>query len=255
MSEKNLPALNETGQVAVWDEVPEELLQGDGFQEAESSDYPLPRLSIAQALSPQLKKTNANYIDGLQQGDFFNTVTKKVYGNTIRVIPVYFNRNRILYNDNKEIECRSDNGKTGGHFSPFCSDCEYSKWQTSSETRKKTPPPCTEFKNFILYIPEDDDLAIFSFKKGSIAVGGEFLSTLRSQVRLRRTKDGETEKFKLPMWGAIYELNSFEVSGLNPFFTIQYKLLQDVVDKKLRKYLLNQENFFKQSTVKASTDE
>ena len=43
-------------------------------------DILMPRLGIAQKMSPEIDMTNARYIEGLQFTDMFNSVTKQVYG-------------------------------------------------------------------------------------------------------------------------------------------------------------------------------
>jgi|TARA_R110000737_G_scaffold78444_1_gene109900 hypothetical protein len=65
---------------------------GFGFEEVTSSDIQIPFLRIIQALSPQLKKNDAAFIDGVSQGDIFNTVTNKVWdaGEGVLVLPVHF---------------------------------------------------------------------------------------------------------------------------------------------------------------------
>ena len=50
-----------------------------GFEEVTSSDIQIPFLRIIQALSPQIKKTDSEFIEGASQGDIFNTVTQEVY--------------------------------------------------------------------------------------------------------------------------------------------------------------------------------
>ena len=52
---------------------------GSGFEEVTSSDIQIPFLRIIQALSPQLKKSDAGFIQGASSGDIFNTVTKKTW--------------------------------------------------------------------------------------------------------------------------------------------------------------------------------
>ena len=42
----------------------------------------MPRLALAQALSPELDPSSPKYIDGLKVGDAFNNLTGEVYGKT-----------------------------------------------------------------------------------------------------------------------------------------------------------------------------
>lgn len=66
--------------------------QGAGFEETDSSSYAIPFLCILQAISPQAKKQNAKYIQGAEEGDFFNTVTEKLYKGSdgVTVIPCHY---------------------------------------------------------------------------------------------------------------------------------------------------------------------
>ena len=51
----------------------------------------IPFIRLAQAMSPELKKKEAKYIDGLDEGDIFNNLTNEVYPGDvgINVIPCY----------------------------------------------------------------------------------------------------------------------------------------------------------------------
>jgi hypothetical protein len=57
----------------------------------DSSEMQIPFVRILQAMSPQLKKREAEYIEGSEQGDMFNTVTKQHWTGEdgITVIPCY----------------------------------------------------------------------------------------------------------------------------------------------------------------------
>lgn len=65
---------------------------GSGFEEADSSSYAIPFLRMLQVTSDQTKKTNAAYIKGAEEGDFFNTVTEKLYKGEegITVVPCHY---------------------------------------------------------------------------------------------------------------------------------------------------------------------
>lgn len=79
-------------------ERPEWLEKGNaGSEEVTTSDRVLPRVDVLQALSPQIKKSDPNYIEGAEQGKIFNTVTKELYGDEIVFIPVYFRKEFVLW--------------------------------------------------------------------------------------------------------------------------------------------------------------
>ena len=55
-----------------------------------TQDLEIPRIQLIQALSPQIKKTKTQYIEGASEGDAFNTVTKQFWdGAILTVIPCY----------------------------------------------------------------------------------------------------------------------------------------------------------------------
>lgn len=74
-------------------EMMEEFLEdsGEGFENTTADDYAIPYLSIAQSNSPQLKKTNGKFIDGLEQGQLFDTVEGSFF-DAVNIIPVYRER-------------------------------------------------------------------------------------------------------------------------------------------------------------------
>lgn len=61
-----------------------------GFEQIDNSTMSVPFLRIAQALSPQLKSNKPEYIAGLEQGHMFNTVSKEVYGQSMKLIVIAF---------------------------------------------------------------------------------------------------------------------------------------------------------------------
>lgn len=101
---------------------------GSGLQNVSQSDQLVPRLQIAAGTSKQIMRGNEKYIQGLQVGQIFNTVTQEVYGDSVKVIPVWFSKNRILFDKDWKIECSSPDGIKGGKISKTCDGCEYSQW-------------------------------------------------------------------------------------------------------------------------------
>jgi len=63
-----------------------------GFEEVTTDDLQMPFVRILHAMSPQLKKSDASFIEGAVQGDIFNTVTNQVWSGEkgILVLPVYY---------------------------------------------------------------------------------------------------------------------------------------------------------------------
>lgn len=63
---------------------------GEGFENVSASDILLPRISILQAMSDQLKKKHALYIEGASVGDFIDLALNKVLPNPLALVPCFF---------------------------------------------------------------------------------------------------------------------------------------------------------------------
>ena len=95
MASKKVAEL-ESSEVAVFDD--DSLLSGGtGLEEASAGDYAIPFLRVLQSMSPQLKKSDGQYIAEAQEGNFFNSVTNKVYdGDTgVLIIPCAYKKKYI----------------------------------------------------------------------------------------------------------------------------------------------------------------
>jgi hypothetical protein len=81
----------------------EELLRmrGLGGENVKAKDVLIPRLTILQALSPQVNKKKAEYIENAEVGDFCNVATGDIYKEEIEVIPVHFATNYIEWTKNR----------------------------------------------------------------------------------------------------------------------------------------------------------
>src|SRR5258708_1340743 len=64
-----------------------------GFEEVRLADVTLPRLGLCQALTPQRIKGDPKHIRNLEEGQFFNTITQEIYGETVKIVPLLFFKN------------------------------------------------------------------------------------------------------------------------------------------------------------------
>jgi len=73
------------------------LSAGTGLEEAGADDYAIPFLRVLQSMSPQLKKSDGKYIQGAEEGMFFNTVTESIYDGTegVSIIPCAYKKKYI----------------------------------------------------------------------------------------------------------------------------------------------------------------
>ena len=152
-----------------------------GFQEMETRDMTLPRLALCQAMSKQRQRGQANYIPGLEEGKFFNTLTSEIYGDVVHVIPLFFYKSRIWFKDLDQgggILCQAPDGKHcqlnhGGA-------CLHQAWGPNGE-----PPDCTEFFNYPSLLVRDDgtarELIVLSLK----STGMRAAKPWNAKMRLR----------------------------------------------------------------------
>jgi len=76
-------------------------MSGQGFENADSSAYAIPFLRVLQTNSPQCNPDEASYIEGARGGYFFNTVTGKLYGKEVLVIPITYKRDFVEWLPNR----------------------------------------------------------------------------------------------------------------------------------------------------------
>jgi hypothetical protein len=170
-----------------------------GFENMDRTDMTLPRLGLCQSGSPQRKRSDPKFIDGLSEGDYFNTITHTVYGPKLNVVPLMFWKARILFRDMEQgggLLCQApDNlhgvGEPGGE----CAKCPLSQFKNGA------PPECLQFYNYAVLIPQDgklraDSLAAFSLKSTGLSVAKDW----NALMRLRNTD----------MFAGLYELSSRE---------------------------------------------
>lgn len=92
-----------TGDIQGTMERPEALSRTDrtGTEDITINEIQLPRLAIAQGLSPQVIPTEGTFIRGLVIGEMFNDVTSEIYGNgPLTVVPVKRHVTRIEFDRN-----------------------------------------------------------------------------------------------------------------------------------------------------------
>ena len=189
---------------------------GSGIENVTGSDQLVPRLQIAAGTSKQVMKGHEKHIAGLQVGDIFNTVSKEIIGAEAKVIPVWYSKNRILFDKDWKIECSSPNGVDGGKVAPECSGCEYSQWASGKDG---VGFACTEFRNFAVILLDADGmptLASVSFKSTSSGMAKTWVNMI--EARKARTAAGGV--VKMPMYLGYYTLTPSPKDGKKGVFYV-----------------------------------
>lgn len=73
-----------------------------GVENVTADDLVIPRLEVVQALSPCRKKNDPAYIEGIEEGMLYNSVTREVYGSKVLIVPVSFKKEYLLWKDRKQ---------------------------------------------------------------------------------------------------------------------------------------------------------
>jgi hypothetical protein len=68
---------------------------GDGLENVTASDMLVPRLTILQGLSPQVKRGKAEYIEGAQEGDICDVGTGELFKGGVLFLPVYYRKDYL----------------------------------------------------------------------------------------------------------------------------------------------------------------
>jgi hypothetical protein len=182
-------------------------------------------------LSPQRRKSDPAYIEGLEEGKLFNTVTKEIYGDTLEVVLLFFFKNRIKFlpiDEGGGIDCISANGVSDGRISPdSCSACKFSAWG-NGEKNGNDAPSCTLYHNYMSFIPVSGTPLVISYK----ATGLKLSKQLLANIRL----------VQLPMYAKKYTVIVVEMrDGQNTWF--DKKLIPgEFVDPKLFQEMENNFN-------------
>jgi hypothetical protein len=171
-------------------EVPEYLRRVDGappmgLENLDRQDMTLPRLGLAQALSPQLSESDPKYIDGLRPGMFFNTITREVYGKSVQLVPLLFYKTRILFGAMDEgggggLRCQSPDNLIGvGDPGGTCIKCPLAQFGKDG-----SKPECLQFFNYAALVVKDstvspEGLLVTSFKSSALKVAKDWNAFIR----------------------------------------------------------------------------
>lgn len=197
-----LGAILGTGTIG-FEERPDFIPEGDksGTEGITQDDIRLPRLGIAQGLSPQLTPGDSQFIDGLRMFEMFNDTTKDVYGNG----PLYF---IIVRRDVKCIEFRprSEGGGIVDMNVPR-NDKRVTDWRDAQEPGgKRLPPPATLFNEYIaMLIKADGELEpIVISIKNTNKYNRRAATDLNGYIKMYASQG----KKSVPLYGVIYSIKS-----------------------------------------------
>src|SRR5574343_595948 len=170
---------------------------GRGSEQVGIDDITIPRIEIIQDLSPQRKKNDPKYIPGAEEGLLFNTVSNKLYGSKIYVVPVFWRKEYILWRD------RELGGGFGGAF-PTMEDAE--KALAAKEKPEEFQIHDTA-QNFVLVVdPTPNADGSFKVEEAVISMAKSKMTASRKWNSLVRMAGGDR-------FSRMYRLDTVVASG------------------------------------------
>jgi hypothetical protein len=175
-------------------ERPDWMEKTSGSSDITSEDIRLPRLAIAQGLSPQMIPDKSEFIDGLRMFDMFNDVTGEIYGRgPLRFVPVYWHVKNI------EFE-KDDKGKNTGIIvdDNVQSGDPRTKWSKDGDVKR--PPQATRYTEMVVFLLRPDlapETIIISIKE-----------TNRYMRRAAQIISGALVEVPRPYYGGVYSVKT-----------------------------------------------
>lgn len=165
-----------------------------------TEDLVMPRLALAQQLSPELEEGNPKYIDGLKAGDAFNTLTGAVYGkDPLKVIIVRVDPPRFV-----EFRPRSE----GGGIVDFNVPADDPRTKFGEDGEK---PVATKFMEYVALLGEELEPVALSFK-------GSGLKTARQLNGLIKFRNADS-------YASVFELTPVKMSNdKGTYYTFNVRL-------------------------------
>ena len=189
----------------VLDDIFETAGEGAAF---DSSEMQIPFVRVLQALSPQLNKKKAEYIEGAAQGDLFNTVTGQWWSGEqgVTVVPCY---HTIKY---LEFVPRDMGGGFKGEIHPSNPVLQ----QTTRSGSKEMLPSGNELvksAQYFCFIVEDDGSyqpVVVDMKSTQLKVAKRW----NTQIQLQKVKNPKTGGLVTPaLFATMWKLTTTEESN------------------------------------------
>ena len=187
------------------------MFEGDahkGMEHMGAEDLALPFIRILGDLSPQVKKSKAEYVEGAEPGMLFNTVSKELYDGDkgIQVIPCYYKREYVEWSDRGE--------GPGAPIAVHPSTSDIINQASRDGMGKDRLPNGNYLENtasyYVMVLSEDGsaETALITMKSTSLKTSRQWNSMI-SGIKL----NGTNGKFTPPMYSHVYHLKTVEMSN------------------------------------------
>lgn len=216
-----------------------------GFENVNPSKHlQRPLLKIAQSLTAQVKKSRAEYIKDLEIGMFFNSATRKIYGNELKIVPLYWFPNCVIYGPNGL-----------GDFKGTITEDDYSLLMKSGAIYKNESENVVNKEgdiyiltyNFIAFLPDypEDGIVLYPMSGAGLTPNRKWLSLIKScsnnmydNVWKIKTENYSKDSYD---WYNIGYRSALNVERVGP---INEKIVSDLKDAMsiVKDYINNRDN-------------
>ncbi len=136
-------------------------VSNEGYEHLKKTDIQIPRLSIAQGLSPQMIEGKAEYIEGLKMGEMFNSMSGDIY----EMGPIPFYIVKMVPPFAMEFIPRKEGGGVKDRNVPL--DDPRMEW-TEDEEGNIVKPIATLFYEYVIVLEESLEVIGLSMKSTSL---------------------------------------------------------------------------------------
>lgn len=176
---------------------------GAGLENVNSTDLLIPRLTIIQALSPQLQRKKAEFIEGADIGDIVDVATGELFKDGILFLPVLYRKDWLEWAPRSSGE-----GLVEIHHDPAILD------QTTRNERKQAVLPngnvISETAQFFGFnLSADRRKCFIPFSSTQLKKARKWI-TLATSEKLRR---GDGSEYVAPLFFRTYNLTTAEESN------------------------------------------
>ena len=195
----------------------------------DSSEMQIPFVRILQAMSPQLKKREAEYIEGAEQGDMFNTVTKQFWTGEdgLIVIPCFQTTKYLEFTPREQ----------GGGFRGEIAATDPILQRTTRQGAKEILPTGNELvksdQHYCLIVAQDGSYqpVVIDMKSSQLKVSRRW----KTQIALQKVKHPKTgQSITPPLFANQWKFTTVEESNdQGSWFNYQIELVGLIQDRNL----------------------
>jgi hypothetical protein len=169
-----------------------------GKEDIDSRDVMLPRLALAQAMTPQTKRGNKAQIEGLLEGHIFNTLTEENFQDQVGIIVLKLNKTAHVFDEQ---------GKVIERDVPWDDPrCEF----TEGPNGERIQPAADRCYDFLVYTPQAESVKV------------AILRMKRTQIKVARRLNTLMQLTPGASWNAIYPVTTVvDTAGTNQFYNFK----------------------------------